>query len=530
MSNVILYYVVSPVHLRNVALLAPCLAGWELRVAYEKQSPWLTGNSGEGLEMIGFAPGDFPDSLWDGKVAAVVFSAVQPRRGPIALLQAALEKGIPTIAIEESNQMALNQGGINNYVLPVDHVLTASNFERQAMVGQGFPAGRFEVVGWPFYGGRTEKVSEEVRRIRKGELGLDSSRPVAALTLTGLNDAGESPAVRRRQLSLAAQGLPREYQLVIKPHPIEKRETLMPFVEECAPQAKVIEGRVHIENLLEATDVLLNRGASQVCFEALFQQIPVVVLDTGIQTPFHTVAQWVATDGEMLGRIIRELEGVEDWLEAYEPFFREHAPYTPNDARSVACGRIAEIATGERGLQSGKQFFELALYQAWAGQLGAATQLLDLAMVRGADCPREPLLQLINHRAERGDLEVLKSYWGGGFHGHLVRSLWIDQMVSCKTIPSKDDIQWMSDFPSQLQPVWFIDRMRSWAFHLARMGDEATAREFADRVAAEFTHIPGVEQLKREVCMYCHSRFGRMRVDLKNRIAPCLRFLRNRLR
>jgi hypothetical protein len=196
----------------------------------------------------------------------------------------------------------------------------------------------------------------------------------------------------------------------------------------------------------------------------------------------------------------------------------------------VGCLPCASLVASSSTARKYSQPNRSSLKGSCQGQLGAATQLLDLAMVRGADCPREPLLQLINHRAERGDLEVLKSYWGGGFHGHLVRSLWIDQMVSCETIPSKDDIQWMSDFPSQLQPVWFIDRMRSWAFHLARMGDEATAREFADRVAAEFTHIPGVEQLKREVCMYCHSRFGRMRVDLKNRIAPCLRFLRNRLR
>jgi hypothetical protein len=500
-----------------------------VRVAYEKASPWLTGDSSEEFEMVGFGPGDLPDGLWKGKVAVVLFSAVQPRRGPLDLLEAALQKGIPTVAIEESNQMALNQGGINNYVLPVDHVLTASNYERQSMVGQGFPAERFEVVGWPFYGGRTEKVDEGIRRVRKEDLDLDPSRPVAALTLTGLNDAGESPTVRRRQLSLAARGLPAEYQLVIKPHPIEKRETLMPFVEQCAPQAKVIEGRVRIEDLLEATDVLLNRGASQVCFEALFQQIPVIVLDTGIKTPFHTVAQWVAVDEEKLGKIVRSLEGVEDWLDSYGPFFAEHAPYGPIEARSVACARIAEIAGMGRDPVSGKQFFELALYQAWAGQRRAAEQLLTLAEVQAADCPWEPLLLLIRYRAGRGDLQALKSYWGCGFHSHLIRSLWIDQFVSGKTVPLADDIVWMEDFPSQLQPVWFIDRVRSWAFHLARTCDGTTTREYVEGIEAKFEHIPGVGQLKRDLDAYYQDRFGRMRVTLKNWVNFCLAFLKERL-
>ena len=136
MPNVILYYVVSPVHLHNVSLLAPSLAGGEVRVAYEKASPWLTGDSSKEFEMVGFGRGDLPDGLWEGEVLVVVFSAVQPRRGPLDLLEAALQKGIPTVAIEESNQMALNQGGINNYVLPVDHVLTASKYEQQSVNAQ----------------------------------------------------------------------------------------------------------------------------------------------------------------------------------------------------------------------------------------------------------------------------------------------------------------------------------------------------------------------------------------------------------
>jgi hypothetical protein len=522
MAKVLIWYLVSPVHVRNVQLLAPELDDWEIRLVCDADSPWLSDGNADGLPMVSFAPNVFPAGFWQGDVGAVIFSAIQPRKGPIALVQAALEKGIPTVAIEESNQIALNQGSINNYVLPVDRVLTASEHERRGMIAAGFPEERFEAVGWPFYGGRTCKVDQGQKQERKMALGLDPNRPVAALTLTGLHDAGESPEVRKRQLSLSSQGLPDEYQLVIKPHPIEKLETLMPFVEECAPRATVVEGRIRIEELLEASDVLLNRGASQVCFEALFQEIPVVVLDTGIRTPLHIVEERVVTDAEALGRIIRELENDGNWLEVYEPFFKEHVPHTPTQARSLVCARITEIAKLGRQVDGAEQFFALALYQAWAGECGVAERLLARPELRSALCPTGELRRLVALGAERNDLQVLKVYFGSGFHSHLLRSLWIDQLVLRGVDPLEGDCKWMDDFPPVLQPVWFMQRIRAWVFYLAKKGHRAQAREFVDRMHRDLVHVPGVERLKPDIDRYFGSIFGRVQVALKDR---CIRWL-----
>ena len=167
MSDIIVYYAVSPVHIRNIQLLRPHLEARKVRIAYEKASPWLREGSANDMEMIGFAPDDMPEALWQGRVGVVVFSAIQPRLGPIALLAAALEREIPTVAIEESSQIALNQGRINNYVLPVDRVLTASEYERKGMIKAGLPARRFEAVGWPFYGGRIGRIDERLKKERK---------------------------------------------------------------------------------------------------------------------------------------------------------------------------------------------------------------------------------------------------------------------------------------------------------------------------------------------------------------------------
>ena len=530
MAKVLIYYVVSQVHVRNVHLLAAELSEWEFRVAFELGSPWVTPESVGELEASGFAPGNIPKQMWEGEVGAVLFSTIQLRKEPIALLHGALEREIPTVAIEESNQLALNQGAINNYILPVDHVFAASEFERRGMVAAGFPARRFEVLGWPFYAGRMGRTEQAEKRACKVALGLDPDRPVAALTLTCLHAAGESPEVRRRLLELAAKGLPDDYQLAIKPHPIETLETLRPFIAECAPRATAIEGIVRIEDLLYAADVLLNRGVSQVCLEALFQEIPVIVLDTGIQTPFDQVVDRMAKDEKDLNRIVQELAGDAGWLQAYDPFFKEHVPRLPFDARSEVCRRIAEVALNkERDPEAGKQFFELALYQAWVGDGEAAKQLLKRPEVQGGEYPAAPLRKLAERQADRGELQRLKVYFGPGFHAHILRSLWIDQSVAKRIDPQEEDCRWMDDFPPTIHPVWFTSRIRAWALHLARTGHKDRAREFVNRISRDFSDVMGIGQIKRDIYAYLGSPLGRLQINLKYRGATWLKMVRDRL-
>lgn len=532
-AKIILYYVVSPVHLHNTKLLAPELPGWDLRLVYEKVSPWLDAKtmSAADFPALAFSAEDLPEVLWQGDVGAVVFSTLQPRSGPLALLEAALDRRIPTIGIEESNQIALNQGTVNNYVLPVDHVLTASEHERRGMVAAGFPAQRFKVTGWPFYGGRIGRASKEERRASKEALGLDPDAPVAALTLTGLHDAGESPAVRERQLSLAAQGLPEAYQLVIKPHPIESLESLMPFVERCAPRAHVVEGKVRIERLLQASDILLNRGVSQVCIEALLQEIPVIVLETGIHTPLHGVADdFIVETPEQLRQALELITDNGDWLRLYDSYFAEHAPFTPAVARSATCNAIVEIAEGRESVSDrGLQWFDMALFWGWAGDRGRAIDAVRNEAVLAADCPGESFERLIAHRAEAADLDRLKMYFADGFRADFLRCLWIDQMRVRKLVPDADDLQWLKDFPPEIHPVWFIRWARVWVFLLEKTGHRALADEFVANIYDLHLHVPGVSALRRDFITYKTNWLGRIKISLKDHLICVLIPLRQKL-
>jgi len=531
MTATIIYYIVSPVHVRNAKLLSVHLPDWNFHLVYESISPWLNERtlSTSGFPSTGFNTDGLPDSIWEKNIDAVIFSTLQPRGGPLALLEGALQRNIATIAIEESNQIALNRGSVNNYILPVDKVLTASDSERMGMVQAGFPAARFAVTGWPFYGGSIGRVAAEEKAESKKSIGLDPLRPVAALTLTGLHDAGESPVVRERQLSLAAQGLPSEYQLVIKPHPIESLQSLMPFVDKCAPRARVLEGSVRVEELLKASDVLLNRGVSQVCIEALFQGVPVIVLETGIRTPFHgLVDSLIVHSPEQMPEALDAVVGNDRSLQSYEPFYKEHVPYTPEEARAKTCAVIAEVAgAGRRENGRGGQWFDMALYWGWVGQRRKAVAAVGQTPVGESDCPRQELLRLLEYNAEHADFDRLLNYFGTGFRADFLRGLWISQLVSTSRKPGTRDLEILSDFPPDIQTVWFVPNVREWAMHLAQNGFSELADNFVCEVCKRHVHVPGFSELERDYTTYTSGIVGRSVVIWKSRVIRIVKTIRN---
>ena len=431
-KGVIVYYIVGPVHLQNLDLIARQMPDWEFRAAYETQVRWFNSWQLDALkyDVVPLVDDKTPQALWDGDVRSVVFSSAQMRSIPVALLRAAFMRGIPTIAIEESNQVALNNGRINNYLLPVDRLLVASESERKGMLAAGVPEQRVVVVGWPFFTDVVGKTDVTQRKKMKKFLGLDADRPVAALTLTALGDAGETPEVRRRLLRLASQGMPDPYQLVVKPHPIEPLEMLIPFLQENAPDAKVVPGSVPIAQLLDSTDILLNRGVSQVCLEALLKEIPVIVLDTGIHTPFHGMVpgELIANNAFDLQKALALLAREPDVMGLYAAFEAEHLPYAPAQARELVCLHIDEVGShAGDNLASDDQWFDLALSQAWLRKFDQALVCLSYCKQGKMENAATALGKIIERRAVYDDLLSIERSLEPGFRLAVLRSLWIDQ-------------------------------------------------------------------------------------------------------
>ena len=519
MTGLINFYIVSTVHLKNVEILAQSLPDWDFRLLYEDYNPWINGQILEALpfESVAFSHDNMPNAIWQGQVDLLIFSTAQPRAALLSLLHDAFIRQVSTLAIEETMQISLNQGRVNNYVLPVDLVLAASNIEKTGMVRAGISQDRIIVTGWPFYTGKTEQTTDNERQHKKQQLGLDVDRSVAALTLTGLNEAGESPSVRRQQLRLAAQGLPEGFQLVVKPHPSEHLDVLMPFIQECAPDAVVVDGMVSVHDLLCASDVLLNRGVSQVCIEALLSQIPVVVLETGVSTPFHQAAPDVVVKkpNDLKALIARLFDG-QNWHALYETFRTDYLPYTTDEARYATCRQIIACAHKEPQRPGVQQWFELALLQGWRFDRYFAVNMLNEIDAKKHQPPVAELRKLLHYCATRNELDVLMRYVGQGFFSDVLKCLWIDQMVYQRGRPQDEDVILMDAFPPALNAVWFIPHVQTWIRLLFGCKNHEAIQKMGRNVQDEFLgQVPGMSHILEEIDLFYGDWGGRMKLRFR---------------
>lgn len=488
---VVLYHAVSPVHVRNARIVAAGMPGWTFRVAYEAAAPWMDPAKLASLRLEAVPSGD--PKAWAGDVRLLVMSSLQPRPAPLALLTGAMDRGIPVAAIEESNQVALNGGTVNNYALPADLVMVASEHEAEGMRTLGVRAERCAVTGWPFFEGEPGPVPEKLRAGAKERLGLDSARRVALLTLTALHDAGETMAVRARQLELASRGLPEGWQLAIKPHPIESPEALAKTLRRAAPGAALIDPALPVRQALEASDALLNRGASQVAIEALFLGLPVVVLDTGIFTPFHSdaPASVARTPGEVAARLVSGPGPA-----AFDKFRSMHMRDPGQARRAVADALEILAATGPRPPPPDLRW-ELAAWLAFAGQAAEAARVAAPLGSEGA-----PLIRMARRQATGVDWDRLRTQAGGRYVAHALRAL----RALDRTVASAAETAWMRPFPPATNAPWFMPATRAWA---RQIRDPEAAQALSERLRGELAVVKGAPELARLVRFQAAGPHGR---------------------
>lgn len=275
-KGAILFNPVSMVHYRNVKLFDGRINGYKTRCVLNPRFPWFSGRDKIDYEASYLINDRLKEEAFDGVKAVVVFSA-QARLTPCCLIQEAALRSIPVIAIEEVYQMMLEQGYVNEYFLPVDHLFAGSDYERQKFMDFGVPPEAVETAGCMF--AYPHNVPD--KGALKAKLGLRDSGGVATLSLAYQTPSGETLEVRRKLLEFISENLPERYELIVKPHPAEQDGDIAAFVKRFAPRAKTADKFTPIGDILSITDVLLNRGNSQVVIDALRRKISVIAVPMG---------------------------------------------------------------------------------------------------------------------------------------------------------------------------------------------------------------------------------------------------------
>jgi hypothetical protein len=479
----VLYYPTGVVHLRNLETLRR-LPGCRFRVIIE---PWLaalpagTLAAVEPADRLAVRDNRLPAEAWTG-VDLLFFCMAYPNRFRLELAREAARRGIPALAVEEVNQLALNDNRINHYVLPLDWLGAASEEERRRFVDLGWPPESVTVTGWPFL-----QATGEARRRIPNEAGRKKS---CLLVLGSLKERDivslETRAVRRAILQIVTDGLPADWQLLIKPHPLERADTLA-AIRSLAPRAHLLDPRAAIEPLLEAADLVVNRGNSQVALTAMRLDKPLAVLPVGLNTVFHgALDEVIAGSAADLARLAARAEAGAH--PDYASLLALHWPL--NEAESLRrVGELFAAAQERGGPRVEERMLHLALAAAVVGEKALALELLSGAQ-SGGDGAR--LSRLIACAAGEDDIAALQMRFPGGMVRRHLQALLTRWLVRRRPVPG--DLDRLDGFDGGMNVHGYLeDLLRRIELELGA-GRRTVAEQLLARLEPEYAGFPFYRQ------------------------------------
>lgn len=327
-SPLLLFYPTSPVHVQGMREIARRLPGWRIQaVTYGPLAQIAPGIAralcDQNIPAIGLAEGQAPGTGFPGDVSILVLGAVfEPFA--LELLFWAKTRNIPVAAIEEVAQLGLNDFDISNYDAPFDRLFVASPDELEHFLALGYPREMLQVSGLPAYERiAAYSVAEEAEALKRLKIGdgckviLYTTSPLRSRRSIHNRD---TPDFRDAMLrALATTSGITQRRVVVKLHPNENLAAERTFILERIPDAIVIGRELAIENLFPAAAVVVNRGNSQTCMEAVLRGIPTVVAACGLRTLFHDsdVARVVETTDAIANAVIDAIAGASTTMEAF---------------------------------------------------------------------------------------------------------------------------------------------------------------------------------------------------------------------
>jgi len=519
MNKTLLFNPINAVHDTNVNVFRNILPEWNMRCIYNPKFPWFSGkNKRDSKDAFYFTKGHFqciPRGVFDGVKAVILFTS-QTRVPPCNLIQEAQARSIPVIVIEEVYQMMLEQGFVTNYVLPADHIFVASDYERESFIKMGVPKDVVETTGCMLDCRDLREEAPSSTVALKKKLNISADKKVLTLCLASLTPSGETIEVRKKLLSCVSKGLPDSYEFLIKPHPYERDKNFNNFVMQHAPNATIADRHIAFDRILSISDIVLNRGNSQVIIDALQKGLPVAVVPAGRKTAFHGLLdEFIINESKDLPRVINSIETNSSGI--YDEVFQKYLSVAPQRVMENVASRIREIIEKSELYKPDQRPLELSLFWAWMGYDKKARQTLIEALTRvGNNMLIGSMLRLVSCKATRDDLAYLKEWCGSGYKEWILQSLWIKSLyLTGKKMDSLDN-NWFSNFPPRMNRAEFLNYaiFLYWCYINSGMIEESEV--LLDKLYEEFSALKNVKKLKS-------SDLGK-----HNKFSFCLSYFRER--
>ncbi|HEB61344.1 MAG TPA: hypothetical protein ENJ06_05915, partial [Phycisphaeraceae bacterium] len=218
-----------------------------------------------------------------------IFSTGDNDPWKILLMNELKRDGCRCIAIEEGNQLTLNDEKLSFYTLPFDHICAASESERECFCRAGFNRDIITVTG-SLSAAVSQVETEAADPVKvRNMLGLEDGQKLAVYTTSPLRryqpNSFETQAVRDAVLHMISSVGREDVVFVIKLHPAEA--SCLDYLKDILPGGtRVICNEFTFPQLLAAADVIINRGNSMTALQAVSHGVPAVIIPQGLHTVF----------------------------------------------------------------------------------------------------------------------------------------------------------------------------------------------------------------------------------------------------
>jgi len=475
------------VHFRNLEILKKNLPDFRFRVIVES---WVEEKAPEVLNNIKPADrvkekdGRLPKSAWeanDKHIDALFLSTALPNLFRLHLVHEAAKRNIPVISIEEVNQLALNDGIINHYFLPLDFLGVPSRIEKDRFVKLGVPEETIMVTGWPFFDYNAALEDRRYFDLKK-KYSLQPGKKSCLLVLGALKEHDmaslESRDVRREILDIVSRGLPAEgYQLLIKPHPTET-ETELQEIKKQVPDAVLLTPKQPIEPLLAQTDLVVNRGNSQVTLLTLLRKKPLIVVPVGLKIIFHGLLDSIiANSSSEFRRLLVDHSRGE--RKDYEKILTQHFPIMQKQAVHEVKRLFAAVLRKKVSYTMDKKIYISLLY-AFLGDMGTAKKVIEAG---GGETSSAVLLgKLYNYKITPGEFEKLLDHFPAKMVRWHLQALYIRFLIKVKNkkqLPPA--VRFLEEFDGEVNPHYFIEELIKRIELEYRAGNTGKAEELTDK-------------------------------------------------
>jgi hypothetical protein len=504
---VVLFYPTGIVHFRNLEILKKSLPGSRFRVILE---PWVKEKAAEVLEnmepgnLAVVENGQLSREAWE-HVGALFLSMAYPNRFRLELVYEAAKRDIPVIAIEEVNQLALNDGVINHYFLPLDYIGVPSDEEREKFLQLGVPGEAVMVTGWPFFDYETALKNHRYFDMRI-KYDLPAQVKCCLLVLGSLKESDmvslETRKVRQEILQIVSGGLPDTYRLLIKPHPIET-ETGLAEIQRQVPDAIVLDPKYPIEILLSQSDLVVNRGNSQVTLLAMILEKPVIVVPAGLKTIFHGTADFLISNSPTeFRRILGEYSRGEE--KGYSKILSTHFPFTQKQTMEKV-NHLFSTALKKRPTNNMDKKIYISVLFAFLGDMGRAKEIV----LEFSQHEKVVLLKkLYHHVISPGEFRILLDYFPGKIMRWHLQALFIRSLIKGKSRKAEAGYQLplLEGFDGEVNPHYFMEDIVNRVELEYRAGNETKAEELIEKFYEDYSVFDYYKQAFDMLRFVYHNR------------------------